>query len=106
MLLVYSLTSVFSKYAAQASAWSIEFFLNYGMVLLILGFYALVWQQIIKRIPLTIAYANRAITVIWGAVWGGILFQESIAPKRLAGIVMVMCGIVLYSLSERQVAEK
>ena len=63
-----------------------------------LGIYAIAWQQIIKRLPLTFAYANKAIGVIWGMFWGLVAFGESITPKKIIGAVIVIAGIVLYSL--------
>ena len=69
LLLVYSLTEIFSKLAAGASFPSMKFCAFYGMVLLILFVYALGWQQIIKQIPLSTAFANKAVTTIWGTVW-------------------------------------
>ena len=44
----------------------------------ILGIYAIGWQQVIKRMPLTTAYANKAVTLVWGLVWGLLLFHEQL----------------------------
>ena len=32
--------------------------------------YAFGWQQVIKHLPLTTAYANKAVTVVWGILLG------------------------------------
>ena len=61
LLLIYSFTTVLSKFAAEAETFSLSFFMYYGAVLGLLFVYAIVWQQIIKFLPLTTAYANRAI---------------------------------------------
>lgn len=100
LLMVYSLSGIFSKLAGKCSFLSLRFILYYGIMLLILAFYAVGWQQIIKRIPLTSAFANKAATVVWGAVWGVTVFDESISIKRLIGISLVVGGIVLFSLSD------
>ncbi len=97
VLLVLSLSGVCSKLASRQPFMSQQFILLYGAVLLILAFYALVWQQVIKRLPLTFAYANRAITVVWGIVWGYLFFGESISPLMLVGAAVIICGIVLYA---------
>ena len=83
-----------------------QFVLLYGAVLLILAFYALVWQQVIKRLPLTFAYANRAITVVWGIIWGYLFFGESISPLMLVGAAVIICGIVLYATDDSADSEK
>ena len=101
MLAIYSISGVCSKLAAGEEFLSLNFCLFYGAVILLLGFYAIAWQQIIKRMPLTAAYANRAATVVWGLIWGVIFFQEGITAGKLIGAAMVIVGIVLYAYFSR-----
>lgn len=75
LMLIFSLSPVCSKLAGQQPFLSFKFVLFYGLVILLLGIYALLWQQIIKRMPLTTAYANKAVTVVWGMVWGAVTFS-------------------------------
>ena len=82
LMLIFSLSPVCSKLAGQQPFLSFKFVLFYGLVILLLGIYALLWQQIIKRMPLTTAYANKAVTVVWGMVWGALLFQEDITLEE------------------------
>ena len=97
LLLVYSLTEIFSKLAAGASFPSMKFCAFYGMVLFILFVYALGWQQIIKQIPLSTAFANKAVTTIWGTVWGVLLFHERFSVGKLIGILIIVAGILLFT---------
>lgn len=97
LLLVYSASGVFSKMASGCSVASIWFYIWYSGTLGILFVYAIGWQQIIKRIPLTLAFANKAVTVIWGMVWGTFIFGESISVGMIAGALLVIVGIALYS---------
>ena len=101
LLGLYALSDVCSKAAAGTEWFSLPFLLFYGAVLVLLGIYALGWQQVIKRMPLTTAYANRAITIIWGMFWGCILFGESITPGKIAGAAIIIAGILLFVLSDR-----
>lgn len=59
--------------------------------------YAFFWQQVIKRLPLILAYANKAVTVVWGMIWGSILFNEGITVKKVIGALTVIIGIVLFA---------
>ena len=102
LLLVYAVACVFSKKAAGTSFGSGGFFLYYGLNLLLLVVYAAGWQQVLKRIPLTTAYAHKAVTVIWGVVFGVLLFHETLTLRQAAGVLLVIAGIVLFSLSERE----
>ena len=93
-----SFSGVMSKSAAGEAFLSLRFCLFYGGMILILGVYAICWQQLIKRLPLSLAYANKAVTVIWGMVWGVMFFGEQITAKKLIGAAIVIVGVVLYSM--------
>ncbi len=100
LLAVYSLSDVCSKTAAGAPFMSFRFLFFYGCVLGLLGVYAIGWQQVIRRLPLTVAFANRAVTVVWGIVWGVLFFQEQVSPMRLAGAALIMAGVVLFARAD------
>ena len=100
LLVLMSLSGVMSKFAARFEFMSVGFVLCYGAMVVLLGVYALGWQQVIKRIPLTTAYANRAITVLWGIVWGALLFHEGVTPLKIAGALVVLFGVVLYAVAD------
>lgn len=102
LLLLFSLNGVCSKLAAGEEFMSFRFIMLYGAVLLLLGVYAIFWQQIIKDMPLTAAYANRAVTVFWGMLWGLLVFKEKITPGKAAGAALVIAGIVLFALSDQE----
>lgn len=103
LLAVYSISNVFSKLAADAAFMSPAFIGYYGGVLLILAIYAIGWQQIIKRMPLTTAYANKAVTIVWGIVFGMIFFGETVTPLMIVGALVIVAGIVLYAIEEGRV---
>jgi drug/metabolite transporter (DMT)-like permease len=102
MLMIYSMSGICSKMASKQKFLSPKFILFYGLVIVLLGFYAIAWQQIIKRLPLTTAYANRAVTVIWGAVWGLLIFHENISPVKVIGILLVFTGVIMYVLCDNE----
>ena len=94
LLIVYSLSAVCSKLASSQKFLSFSFCLLYGIVLFLLALYALLWQQIIKHMPLVSAYANRGVTVIWGIMWGYFLFAEAITIRKVIGAIIIIVGIV------------
>lgn len=97
LLVFYSLSGILSKLAAGHGFPSAGFVVCYGGMLGVLAVYALGWQQVIKRLPLTTAYANRAVTVVWGIVWGALLFGEPVNACKLAGAAVVLVGVVLFA---------
>lgn len=97
ILMLYSISAVFGKLAARQPFLSGCFWVCYLTVLVLFFFYAVGWQQIIKRLSLTTAYASRAVTVVWGIVWGALFFHETITVGKLAGAVLIIVGIVIFS---------
>ncbi len=95
ILAAYSLLGICSKFAAREKFLSSKFIMFYGIVVVNLFLYAICWQQIIKRMPLVTAYANKAVTVIWGLVLGRLVFGESIKPQKVIGTIVIIVGIVL-----------
>ena len=75
-------------------------FLALNSVYFLLGFYAIGWQQIIKRLPLTTAFANKAVTVVWGIIWGAVFFHESITVGKVIGAALVIVGVVIYARAD------
>lgn len=100
LLMVYSTSGIFSKLAAQETFLSFKFCLFYGAVIALLGIYAIFWQQIIKRLPLTTAFANKAVTVVWGIVWGLVFFHENVTLPKIVGAIFVIAGVVLYAKAD------
>ena len=102
MLLIYSMSSICSKLASLEKVMSFRFLFYYGAVLFILAAYAIGWQQIIKHLPLTTAYANKAITVVWGIIWGALLFQERLTVGKIIGAILVILGVFLYAGADHE----
>ena len=100
LLAIYSLGGICSKLAGQYDFMSFWFIFFYGLVILNLGVYAIVWQQIIKYMPLTTAYSNKAATIAWGILWGFIFFNEQIKWNMIVGAIIVVAGVVLVVKSD------
>ena len=102
LLGVYSLSDVCSKAASGFDFLSLPFVGLYVLMLGLLGVYALGWQQVIKRMPLSSAFANRAITIVWGVFWGVLLFGESVTAGKVVGGALIIAGIVLFSRADAE----
>ena len=100
-LLLFSLGGVCSKMAGRYEFLSKGFIIYYGLVILNLGVYAIVWQQIIKKLPLNTSYANKAITIVWGMVWGVIFFHEKISWNMVIGAIIVIIGVITVVQSDK-----
>ena len=96
LLLLFSLTTVLSKLAAGEAFLSLRFCLFFGGEFVLLGIYAIGWQQILKRLPLTLAYTNKAVTLVWSMVFGVLLFRETVSLKQIIGCALAVAGVVLF----------
>lgn len=100
VIIIYSLSSVCAKFASGEPFLSPKFILFYGIEILILGSYAICWQQVIKHFDLSIAYANRATGLLWSVIFALFIFKENISVMNIIGIGVAICGIILVNLDE------
>lgn len=95
--LLYSFYTVTGKIAAKYDFLSFYFCLFYCALIAILFVYAILWQQVLKVIPLSFATANKAATIVWGMLWSFLFFKEEITLKKILGAVVIIAGIILLS---------
>ena len=101
MFMLFSLGAVASKTAANSEFLSLRFFFFYGIVLGGLFIYAIVWQQMLKRLPLVTAYANKAVTVVWGIIWGRVFFGEAVTVRKIIGAIIVITGVCIVVMADK-----
>lgn len=95
MLFIFSFCGVFSKLAGNSKFLSFPFLIFYSISLLILFIYTILWQQILKKLPLITAFLNKSITIVWSMLWGVIFFKETITLKMIIGCIIVLFGVSL-----------
>ena len=101
IIMIYTLSTVVAKFASLEQFLSFRFILFYGIEIFILGVYAILWQQIIKKFDLMIAYANRAMALLWSIVWAIIFFKESITINNIIGVVIVIIGTMIVNSDDK-----
>lgn len=84
-----------AKKASSFSMSSLDFALWFALELIIMAVYAVLWQQIIKRFEISVAFANKGTLILWTFLWAGLFFGEKIVLKNLAGAALIIIGIVL-----------
>lgn len=102
IIMIYSISSVVAKLASAQEFMSFRFILFYGMEIAILGIYAILWQQAIKKFELSIAYANRAMVMLWALVWAVVIFGENITGKNIAGLALITIGTMIVNREEKE----
>ena len=92
---LYSGYAILGKLASKEEFLSLNFFALYGCVFVLLGFYAIIWQQVLKHFSLVTAVANKTVTIIWGILFGKLIFDEQIKPNMIVGSVIILFGIAI-----------
>lgn len=100
IILIYTLSTVTAKFASNEEFLSLKFILFYGIEIFILGVYAILWQQIIKKFEISVAYANRAMSLLWSIVWAIVFFGEQITLKNVIGVIIVIIGTIIVNSDE------
>jgi drug/metabolite transporter (DMT)-like permease len=87
-----------SKKASASDGDIVKFLFWFGMEFVVLGIYAILWQQMIKRFELSVAYANRSMAVVWSMIWAVIFFHDTITLKNIVGVCFVVIGTLIINL--------
>ncbi len=96
IVIVYTFSTLFGKLATRGNEFfSPMFFLFLVLDVVVLGCYALLWQQALKRFDLNIAYANRSLAIIWSMIWSVVFLQETITVGNIVGAAIIITGTIL-----------
>ncbi len=93
--LIYSCIGVISKTAASSEWLSIQFVGWTGAIFVCMAVYAIIYQQLIKRVDLSIVYSLKGIVVIYNLLWAALLFKEQITFFNAVGALLILAGIYL-----------
>jgi len=105
MFFFFSISSVLGKYASYEDFVSLNFILLFGASIAIMFFYSIAWQFILQRTSLVMAYSNRGIVVIWGIVWGVLLFDDILNFATIAATLIIIAGIALVGVGGGEKSE-
>lgn len=95
--LVYACTSIFTKMASRQEMLSLSFLLWIIGAVGVMGLYALLWQQIIARMPISTAYMFKGTSLVFVLLFSALLFGETITTANVIGSVIIILGIVLFA---------
>lgn len=92
-VVIYSFADICAKLASRHAFLTPGYILWLGAEVLVLGVYALCWQQIIKKVDISVAYSNRAAAIVWTTLWAALFFREHITLQNVFGIGILFVGI-------------
>lgn len=100
--LLYACVTIFTKYASQQEIMSINYLLGLGGAVVVMGIYAILWQQVLKRIELSTAYMFKGTSLVFVLLLAALLFDESITWTNIVGAMIIISGIALYAPSKKR----
>jgi drug/metabolite transporter (DMT)-like permease len=102
IIIIYTLSGIAAKFASHYSFMSWNFILFYCLEIFILGIYAILWQQIIKKFDLSVAYANRSVAIFWSLIWSAFIFGETISIKNIIGVLIIFTGTYIVNTGDKE----
>ena len=97
--LVYACTSIFTKMASRQEILSWSYILWIAGAIGVMGVYALLWQQVIRRMPISTAYMFKGTSLMFVLLFSALLFGEGITTNNYIGSAIIIAGIMLYAKS-------
>lgn len=94
---VYACESIFIKLASLQEPLSFRYFLFVACALAVLALYAFIWQQILKRVPVSEAYMFKGTSLIFVLLISAFVFGEAITWTNVVGAAMIVGGIVMFA---------
>lgn len=98
-VMLFSFTSVYSKAASgfynREGLISPMLYLFLFLMLLNCALYAVIWQKVIKKFELNVAYANRTVYLIWSQIWAVVIFHENLSVNNIIGMIIVFIGVLV-----------
>ena len=98
-LFIFSFTGVTAKLAA-IYGFGLTFIILLGIQFLLLGAYAIIWQQILKNFTLMTATASKGIVVVLNLIWAAFIFNENINLYNIIGAIIIIIGISIVATGE------
>ena len=93
--MLYACVGICTKMASRQETLSWAYMLWFGAALAVVALYALLWQQVLKRIELGTAYMFKGTTLIFTMLIAALLFGEAITIPNIIGSVIIITGITL-----------
>lgn len=53
------------------------------------------WQKLLKKVDLSIAYVNKGMLLFWSMIWSVVIFREEITILNIIGTIIIFVGIMV-----------
>lgn len=91
-----------TKYTSLQNFMSMSYIISLTCVLFFMSLYALSWQQIIKRMPISDAYMFKGTSIVFVLLLSAWLFEEIITWQNIVGSIIIILGIALFAKADKE----
>lgn len=103
--LIYATVGIFTKLASLQVFMSWRYLFAFVGAVGVIGIYAILWQQIIRRIELSTAYMFKGTTIIFTMLFAHWLYGEQITWNNIVGAIIIIVGIVLFAYNPKSLPQ-
>ena len=94
LYMFFSTSSVFMKFASLQDSLFMSL-VFYALSMGTLGVFAILWQKLLEKFDLSKVYVFKSTTIIWGMIFGFLIFKEPITIKMIIGSIITIIGICI-----------
>ena len=104
--LIYAVVSILTKYTSQQEFLSWRYICGLAGAVGVMGIYAILWQLVLKRVELSLAYMFKGTGIVFVMLLAYWLFSEQITWNNIIGAMIIILGIVLYANDSKPIANR
>ena len=97
---IYSLVGVMTRCASMYPFMSWQYVLFVVGAVGVLGVYAILWQQLIQRLDISLAYMFKGLGVVFALLICHYVFDEVITTRNIIGALIIISGITLFTWAD------
>lgn len=90
----FSVSNVFMKLASVKNNFADKIFM-YLCSILTLFIFSILWQKLLAKMDLNRAYLFKGTTLLWGLIFGNLIFNEQITINMIIGAIIALLGIII-----------
>ena len=101
--LLYAIVLILNRMASIYAPLSLGYILLLSISVIVLAIYAISWQQIIKRMPISDAYMFKGTSIVFVLLLSSLIFGEIITWQTVVGSIIIIFGSALFAKADKEV---
>lgn len=99
---IYSTVGILTRCASMYPFLSWQYILYVIGAVGVMGVYAIMWQQIIQRMDISLAYMFKGLGVVFALIICHYVFGEVITMKNIIGASIIILGVTMFAWADNK----